>query len=398
MAVNTENPVFNQTYSGAATEAPLLERIDPYAEWQQREGVPVLKDVYVRDMRAVEVGDWPRKGVKGAICYLHGDDASDIHVVEIPPGGSSNPEHHLYDEAIYILKGRGATTVWFDENTKQTFEWAEGSFFAVPTNAWYQFHNGSGSEPVRYFSVTSLPGLLRQFHNEGFIFDNPYAFTDRYQGEHNYFSGEGKLWRGRLWETNFEPDVRRMKLWEWKERGGGGTNAFFMLAGGTINSHISRFQTGCYKKGHRGPSGSHLFILNGDGYTTTQRGDDEAAIRYDWQPASLFLSGCGPGRWYHQHFNVSDNSATYLVVGVAKSRRYAASRWEAENPTDRNTADLDVKLGGIQTEYGDEDPDVHRVFEEELRMRGVACRMRALSPHCTGERGPTPDGEWGDEH
>ena len=32
-----------------------------------------------------------------------------------------------------------------------------------------------------------------------------------------------------------------MKLWEWKERGGGG-NTFFILHGGTINSHISRFQ------------------------------------------------------------------------------------------------------------------------------------------------------------
>src|SRR6266511_4092596 len=141
MAISAENPAFIQSYSGTAAEAPLLDRIDPYGEWQKKEGVPVLKDVYVRDMQSVAVGDWPRKGVKGAICYLHGDDASDIHVVEIPPGGSSNPEHHLYDEAIYIVSGRGATTVWFDENTKQTFEWAEGSFFAVPTNAWYQFHN-----------------------------------------------------------------------------------------------------------------------------------------------------------------------------------------------------------------------------------------------------------------
>jgi mannose-6-phosphate isomerase-like protein (cupin superfamily) len=392
MAVDT------RTYTGAATEAPLLGRIDPYAEWQEREGVPIVKGVYIPDMRSVELGLWSRKGVNGAICYLDGDDGCDIHIAEIPAGGSTTPEHHLYDEAIYILSGRGAASIWFDDSTKQTFEWSEGSFFAVPTNAWYQMFNGSGSEPVRYFSVTNLPSLMRQFHNEGFIFDNPYAFTDRYAGEQDYFSGEGKLWGGRLWETNFEPDVRRMKLWEWKERGGGGTNAFFLLAGGTINSHISRFQTGCYKKGHRSPSGSHLFILNGDGYTTTQRRDDEDMIRYEWKPGSLFLSGAGSGLWYHQHFNVSPTSATYLVVGVNKSRKYATSRWEAETPTDRNTADLDVKQGGIQTEYPDEDPEVHRVFEEELRRRGVPCRMKALSPFCTGELGPSADGEWGDEH
>jgi len=394
----------NQQYTGAAASAPLMERVDSYAEWQKKEGAPIVGGVYIRDMRTVEVGDWPRKGVKGAIGYLDGDEGTDIHIVEIPPGGSTTPEHHLYDEGIYILSGRGAATVWFDEKIKQTFEWSEGSFFALPTNAWYQFFNGSGTEPARYYSVTNLPALLRQFHNADFVFDNPFSFTDRFQGEHNYFGGEGKLWRGRLWETNFVPDIRTMKLWEWKERGGGGTNAFFVLAGGHINSHISRFQQGTYKKGHTGLSGAHLFIIDGDGYTTTQRDtvigtrSGEEPVRYDWKPGSLFLSGAGPGYWYHQHYNVSDHPATYLVVGVRPSRRYASTRWEAQDPTDRNNADLDVKAGGIQTEYRDEDPEVHRVFEEELRRRGAVCRMKGYSPYCTGEAGPGEDGDWGDEH
>ncbi len=38
------------------------------------------------------------------------------------------------------------------------------------------------------------------------------------------------------------------------------------------------------------------------------------------------------------------------------------------------------------------------LFEDELKRHGVPCRMRALSPYCTGELGPTQDGEWGDEH
>jgi hypothetical protein len=120
-------------------------------------------------------------------------------------------------------------------------------------------------------------------------------------------------------------------------------------------------------------------------------------VRYDWKPGSIFLSGAGPGLWYHQHFNVSESSATYLVVGVNRSRRYVTGRWD-DMPTDRNTADLSVKQGGIQTEYEDENPDVHAVFEDELKRHGVPCRMKALSPYCTGELGPTQDGEWGDEH
>ncbi len=188
-----------------------------------------------------------------------------------------------------------------------------------------------------------------------------------------------------------------MKLWEWKERGGGGTNAFFMLAGGTINSNVSRFQPGTYKKGHRHGPGAHLYITEGTGYVLTQRGN-EPRIRCDWQEGSLYLSGAGQGLWLHQHFNVGETPAEYLVLGVNKSRRYAMSRWDAGTPTDRNTADLSEKAGGIQVEYEDEARDVHEIFEAELAKRGIQCRMKNLVPWCTGIEGPTHQGDWGDEH
>jgi quercetin dioxygenase-like cupin family protein len=380
-----------------AEQAPVLERIDPYRDWRQNEDVPLVGGIYIRDMKQVEVGDWPRKGVKGALMYLDGDDEQDEHIVEIPPGKSTTPERHIYDEAIYILSGRGTCSVWYDEAHKQTFEWGEGSFFCLPTNINYQFFNVSGTQAARYFSVTNLPTLMRQFHNEDFIFNNPVAFKDRWAGESDYFTGEGKLYKGRLWETNFVPDIRKMKLYEWKERGGGGTNAFFMLAGGTINSHVSRFQPGTYKKGHRHGPGAHLYIIQGEGYVLTQR-EKEERIRCDWSEGSLYLSGAGPGLWLHQHFNVGHTPAAYLVLGVNSSRRFATSRWNADIRTDRNTADISEKDGGIQTEYEDEDPEIHRIFEAELAKRGVECRMKNLVAGCTGTAGPTQAGEWGDEH
>jgi quercetin dioxygenase-like cupin family protein len=381
----------------AAEEAPVVERIDPYQDWRKKEGVPLVGGIYLRDMKTVEVGDWPRKGVKGALCYMDGDDEQDEHIVEIPPGRSTTPEHHMYDEAIYVLSGRGTTSVWYDEGKKQTFEWGEGSFFVLPTNIWFQFFNVSGSQPARYFSVTNMPSIMRQFHTEDFVFNCPFAFRDRYGGDSDYFSGEGKLYRGRLWETNFVPDIRRMKLFEWKERGGGGTNAFFMLAGGTVNSHVSRFQPGTYKKGHQHGPGAHLYIIQGEGYVLTQR-EKEERIRCDWSEGSLYLSGAGPGLWHHQHFNVGATPAAYLVLGIRNSRRYATTRWSATERTDKNLSDVSVKEGGWQVEYEDEDPEVHRIFESELAKRGVACRMKNLSPFCTGETGPGQAGEWGDEH
>jgi mannose-6-phosphate isomerase-like protein (cupin superfamily) len=384
-------------YTSEAAAAPVLERIDVYNHWRNNEGCALAGGIYLPDIRKVELKDWPRKGsVKGALCYLDGDNEFDEHIVEIPPGGCTEPEHHIYDEAVYILNGRGATTIWNDENTKQTFEWGEGSFFALPTNATFQMFNGSGSEPAKYFSVTNLPGVMREWLNPDFIFQNPFRFTDRFSGERDYFSGEGKLYRGRLWETNFVADVRKMKLWEWKERGGGGTNAMFMLAGGIINSHISRFQVGTYKKAHRHGSGAHLLIVQGEGFVTMKRGD-EPRIKCDWQAGSLYLSGAGPGLWLHQHYNVGATPAAYLVLGVSKSRRYATTRWP-EGTTYSIGGDVSEKQGGRQVEYEDEDPEIHRIFEEELAKRGVTCRMKNLVPGCHGEAGPSQAGEWGDEH
>ena len=63
--------------------------------------------------------------------------------------------HHLYEEMILVLSGRGSTTVWNNAGNRITFEWKEGSIFAIPLNCWYQHFNGSGQEPVRFVAVTN---------------------------------------------------------------------------------------------------------------------------------------------------------------------------------------------------------------------------------------------------
>lgn len=342
--------------------------------------------VYIRDMTKVEVGPWPRKGANGALCYLDGDDENDEHIVEIPPGGATNPERHLYTEAIYVVAGRGSTGVWYEGHAKQTFEWGPGSYFVLPTNASYQFFNASLSQPARYFSVTDLPFLLRRFATQDFIFNNPFEFRDRYSGEPDYFSAEAKLYRGRVWETNFIPDIRKLPLYEWKSRGGGGTNAFMVMGGGMTESHVSRFQSGYYKKGHVHGSGAHLFIIEGEGFSLLKRGN-EPRIKADWHEASLYLSGAGDGLWLHQHFNVGPTPAAYLVLGVGRSRKYAGNRWEAGESTVMRRGELSPSEGGHQVEYPDEEPEIHRIFEEELARRGVTCRMKGMIPWCTGEVG-----------
>ena len=50
-----------------------------------------------------------------------------------------------------------------------------------------------------------------------------------------------------------------------------------------------------------------------------------------------------------------------------------------------------MKEGGWQIEYEDEDREIHKIFENELKTHGAACRMKAFVPWCTGEVGPTSE-------
>ena len=107
---------------------------DAYEDWLESEGVLVHKTYYVPNWHEVEVGPWERKGGQGAV--IHIDNAhmpNDLHVVDIAPGGRSEPEHHMYEINFYVVSGRGATTIWMDESSKQTFEWSAGALFTIPS-------------------------------------------------------------------------------------------------------------------------------------------------------------------------------------------------------------------------------------------------------------------------
>jgi len=97
-----------------------------YLRWMEQEGIPIFDGLAVEDVTELPRKPWARMGGSGSYIQLKGSGGvTGMYVVEIPPGGALEPERHMYDELLYILKGRGSTEVWYDGMRKQTFEWSE---------------------------------------------------------------------------------------------------------------------------------------------------------------------------------------------------------------------------------------------------------------------------------
>src|SRR3954453_2101287 len=120
------------------------EKETPYTRWVKQQGLEIESAIYVRNLHAIELKDWPARGGKGV--FLNHDasrTSNDAYVCEIPPGKELAPQRQLFEEMIYILDGRGSTSVWNDAGKKLTFEWKAGAIFAVPLNTTHQHFNGS---------------------------------------------------------------------------------------------------------------------------------------------------------------------------------------------------------------------------------------------------------------
>jgi mannose-6-phosphate isomerase-like protein (cupin superfamily) len=361
-------------------------KADAYEEWLKKEGVKVYEEFYFPSIEKIALGPWERKGGKGAVIHIANRHIpNDCHVVEIEPGGKSEPEHHMYELSTYVVSGRGATTVWYDERHKQTFEWQAGSLFSLPLNAWYQNFNGSGNEPVRYITVTNAPPMMRLFGDNEFIFNCDFTFRGRYSGEEDYFSGKGKLFKRRIWESNFIANAIDMPLYGWKERGAGGVNAMLEMANNNMKSHISEFPVGTYKKGHRHGPGAHLVLLSGSsGFSLVWTKEDRSdMVKCDWKAGSMVI--VPSDNCYHQHFNTGNTRARYLALRSGDMGLRTPKGGGGEG------ADRSMKEGGWQIEYEDEDREIHDIFERELAASHTTCKMKAFIPWCTGEVGPTSE-------
>jgi uncharacterized RmlC-like cupin family protein len=361
---------------------PML--LDPYGDWAKAEGVPRIEDFGV-DLLAVQTASWPRFGCEGAIVELKGrGDFVTVFVLDLEPGGQTAPQQHLFEEVVYVLSGYGSTQVETKDGRVHSFEWGPKSLFALPLNAKYQHFNGSGREAARLASTNDLPIMLNLFHSHDFIFDNPFRFAER-EGQERYFAGEGEfipVKPGRhMWETNFVPNLSKFKLQAWEQRGAGSSNIKFILADGTMHAHSSEMPVGTYKKAHRHGPDFHVYAVTGHGYSLLWYEGDEEYTRVDWRHGVVFAP---PDMMFHQHYNTSNRPSRYLAVALG-SLRYP---FTSEKRRLFTGVDVDVRSGGRQIEYEEQDPEIHALFLAELERNGVASGMGHLFDEASFRRPP----------
>ncbi len=353
-----------------ATKTPKFLR-DPYLEWVAAEGVPVAEDFGV-DLMATDVAPWARFGVDGAIVHLKGrGDFVSVFILELPGGGETSPQGHLFEEVVYVLSGHGSTTVEIPGGTKHSFEWGPKSLFALPLNARYQHFNGSGSEPARLASTNNLCVVMKLFRSTEFIFGATYSFAERALPA-AYFSGEGDIIpapRGRyMWESNFIPDMGSVELLDNPKRGKGSATLAFILGDGMMHAHSSLMPVGTYKKAHRHGPDYHVMIIDGEGYSLFWYEGEEDFARIDWREGWAFAP---PDMMLHQHFNTCARPVRYMATAIGNSRFPFTER----NHKNKLGIDISVKEGGGQIEFEDQDPRIHPMYLEALAATGTQCRM-----------------------
>ena len=109
------------------TKAAAYSDKTPYDLWRRRKRFLSSAVTASKISDSIPVAPWKRTGVFGSFVHLVGAGRTcSAYVCEIPPGGESKPQRYLFEQLIYVVKGRGATTVWNKLNQKTDLRVAGG--------------------------------------------------------------------------------------------------------------------------------------------------------------------------------------------------------------------------------------------------------------------------------
>src|SRR5688500_20317180 len=104
-------------------ERRMWSKYYTYDEWMEAQGIPVYRGYYIEDLRTLQLGWWDARECNSAFIQLVGQEGvTSARVTEIPPGKTLPPIKFALDEIVYVVAGRGLTTLWAGETRpKKTF-------------------------------------------------------------------------------------------------------------------------------------------------------------------------------------------------------------------------------------------------------------------------------------
>jgi oxalate decarboxylase/phosphoglucose isomerase-like protein (cupin superfamily) len=358
----------------------------PYDDYIASEGLPIHHAVVgVADVTQLPRQPWARTGALATFVQLTGTFQSErgIYIAEIPGGQALEPVKHIYEEEIFVLAGRGVSQVWQGDGEKLTFEWGEGSVFAIPRNVTYRLFN-AGSDPVIFMGVTTAPQVINALDDLDVVFNSDFQFTDIYRDDDKYFvasdmrTTEG-WYQENIWHTNFIPDARRTALEALEQKITGGLLTGYRMGKTFPHGHISQWPSGRYHKAHYHGPGAILLGLEGEGYVLAwdsklgphpyQDGHGDEVHKVNWGRNSIYSP---PNAYFHQHFNTGAGPAKHIAVYGAQlplgvhGMVDEKMNWKGF---------LSVQEGGTLIEHRDEDPQIRRDFDATLREKGIESKM-----------------------
>jgi quercetin dioxygenase-like cupin family protein len=340
-----------------------------YQEFVKREGAPLYEGSAIEDLSTLPLADWERRGGKVGYTRLGDQEYYNLQIVEIPPQGALKPERHVYDSVMYVMRGKGATTIWQEGEPKHTVEWQEGSLLALPLNAWHQEFNASGTEPVRLLFGTNMAHVINFYHNLDFVFNNPFVFSDRYSYKmQNYYNDPGHHWNLRLYETNFIPDIRQFHLDEYPERGIRTSIMRLAMANTSIGLHVMSVSEGTYATAHRHQAGAHVIVVDGEGYELMFMEGEEPKRKYSACPYAVVAPRLNE---YHQHFNTGKGPYRMLAFRGTSLRYGYGDRYDPNSASQ----DSDPNAWAFKISYEKEDPDVREDYYRDLERNGIGLRL-----------------------
>ena len=314
-----EEPEEERRGSNLEQVGPTMWRVrprnTPYDIWfeKNKEDMPTYEGLLIQDARTEPLFPWDAMGVDGLYIKMADYQITDGWILEIPPKGQTTPQKHMFEAGMYFFGGPGHVMIQQEGRRPQRADFGYRTLFSIPLNVSYQIFNDS-DEPVRVLAVTSFPFVINSMNSEEFVFDNPFAFRDRYDGEEGFLL-RNEHPRDNLTITNLVKDALAFELDEYDHRGKGTTNTHWTMSGNThIDLHVSEMPGGVYKKAHRHSSDAFILLLSGEGYSLTwPEGRYEDRIRVDWTEGTIFVP---PVYWYHQHLNPGTESARYLAINA----------------------------------------------------------------------------------